>query len=100
MRGTFSSRQVSSLSRQAATSGSAEFLLPSTVMRPESFRPPSMRSVDMVVVRSGPDVGSVELAEVDDLFAQPDAEALDDALLAPLDQGANLASGGRPRRGR
>ena len=52
IRGTFSSRQVSSLSRQAATSGSAEFLLPSTVMRPESFRPPSMRSVDMVVVRA------------------------------------------------
>ena len=49
MRGTFSRRHVSSLSRQAATSGSAEFLLPSTVMRPDSRRPPSMRSVDMVV---------------------------------------------------
>ena len=56
MRGTFSRRHVSSLSRQAATSGSAEFLLPSTVMRPDSRRPPSMRSVDMVMCgRCGPD---------------------------------------------
>ena len=47
MRGTLVSTHSSSVSRQAASSGSAAFLLPSTATRPSSRWPPSMRSVDI-----------------------------------------------------
>ncbi len=45
MRGTLAIVHSSSVSRQAAISGSAEFLFPSTVTAPDSRRPPSIRNV-------------------------------------------------------
>ena len=47
MRGTLVSTHSSSVSRQAASSGSAAFLLPSTATRPSSRWPPSISSVDI-----------------------------------------------------
>ena len=45
IRGTLRSSQVSVVSRHAASSGSAAFLLPSTAMRPDSRRPPSNHQI-------------------------------------------------------
>src|ERR1051326_1523778 len=75
MRGTFVSTHSSVVRRQAARSGSAEFLLPSTSTDPESRCPPSISSVDICAIED--DMPSLlELAEIDDLFPQLDAEAL------------------------
>src|SRR5262249_43569748 len=67
MRGTLDSTHSSLLNRQAASSGKAEFLLPSTATLPDSRRPPSINSVD------------IEVPEVDDFVAQLDAERRSDA---------------------
>src|SRR5690349_24544516 len=48
IRGTFSSTHSWSVSKHAAMSGSAEFLFPSTAMRPDSRRPPSTFSSAML----------------------------------------------------
>ena len=58
MRGTLVSVHGSSVSRQAAISGSAAFLLPSTSTRPSMRRPPSITSVDMQCRQSSSRVGS------------------------------------------
>src|SRR5581483_4201059 len=81
MRGTFVSTHSRSVSRQAASSGSAAFLLPSTATDPESRWPPSMSSVD------------IELPEIDDLFAQGDAEPVAHRRAAALDQHPDVARG-------
>src|SRR4051812_43336640 len=82
IRGTLVSSHHSVVSRQAASSGSAAFLFPSTETRPESRRPPSISSVD------------IEVPEVDDLVPELHAETVADRAPAPLDQQADV-SGGR-----
>src|SRR3954471_19267485 len=82
IRGTLVSSHHSVVSRHAASSGSAAFLLPSTETRPESRRPPSISSVD------------IEVPEVDDLVPELHAEAVADRAPAPLDQHADVVGGG------
>src|SRR5581483_12081625 len=74
-----------SVSRHAASSGSAAFLFPSTETDPERRWPPSISSVD------------IELPEVDDLVAQLDAEALAHDGAAPFDEPPDVAGGGAAR---
>src|SRR6476469_8845944 len=69
MRGTFSSTQRSLVMRHAASNGNAEFLLPSTSMRPLRRWPPSISRVDTRA--SGP---GLERPEVDDFVGQIDME--------------------------
>src|SRR5204863_1788363 len=85
IRGTLVSTHSSRVSRHAASSGSAEFLLPSTATDPDSRWPPSINSVDM-----GP------LTEIDDLVPQFDAEPLADGCAALLDERADVARGRGP----
>src|SRR5581483_3845364 len=85
MRGTFVSTHASVVSRHAASSGSAAFLLPSTSTDPDRRWPPSMTSVD------------IELPEVNDLFAQRDAELFAHRHTTPFDQHANVTGGGMAR---
>src|SRR5688500_14740505 len=91
IRGTFDSTHSSSVSRQAASSGSAEFLLPSTDSRPERQRPPSTFRMDMRSFRCFPGIGC---AEPHDLVAQIDAELFPHLAPASLDQFGHVGGGG------
>src|SRR5262249_5340756 len=87
IRGTLVRTHSSVVSRHAASSGSAAFLLPSTWTEPDSRWPPSIRSVDMrmaILVQS----------ETHDLLAQLDAESFTDFGPALVDQKPDLAGRG------
>src|SRR6478609_4454320 len=89
IRGTLANSHGWSVSMQAAISGNAEFLLPSTATRPESERPPMIFREAMSTLH----VPSATLhtePQVDDLVPQCDAESLAHFAPAALDQLANL----------
>src|SRR5204863_5853335 len=92
IRGTLVRTHSSTVNRQAASSGSAEFLFPSTSTALDRRWPPSINSVD-INSRSSlracshfSDTLLVEGAEIDDLLAQLDAEAVADGGPALIDQ--------------
>src|SRR4029450_11768656 len=82
IRGMFVRTHSSSLNRHAASSGSAEFLLPSTATLPSSRRPPSILNVAMSV-----------FPEIHDFLAKVDTESIPDRRLTACDQPADV--GGR-----
>ena len=93
IRGTLVSTHSSSVSRHAASSGSAAFLLPSTATRPWSRWPPSISSVD-IQLRSLLEKRHVRIiAEPDEhrLRPKPDAEAIGDPPLDPHRQRQHVA---------
>ena len=69
---------------------------------PDSRRPPSISSVDIFAVRgflrSGVRSGCANVTQIDDLFAQLDAEPLADLAAAALDQPADVAAPSPRRR--
>src|SRR5690348_12217045 len=83
MRGTFARWHGSLVSRHAASSGSAEFLLPSTITRPDSRRPPSIRRI-AILPRPLP------VAEIDNFLLQGDAKPIADCVAAPGDERTDL----------
>src|SRR6266496_2916822 len=89
MRGTFSSTHCSSVIRQAATSGSAEFLLPSTSMRPLRRWPPSISRVDTLASGLG-----FESSEAHDFVRQLDVKLPADFRAASLDQRSDVGGAG------
>ncbi len=88
IRGTLVSTHSSSVSRHAASSGSAAFLLPSTATRPSRRCPPSISSVD---IREVLYVRIVRQAHEDRLGAEADAEPIQHLALDPHCQGEHVA---------
>src|SRR5207237_1871509 len=74
MRGTFVSTHSWVVSKHAASSGSAAFLLPSTSTDPDRRRPPSIKRVDIAQIVDLPRP-LVELAKIHNLFSQLHAVA-------------------------
>ena len=89
IRGTFWRTHSSSVRRQAAISGSAEFLLPSTSIRPLRRWPPSISRVDTLQASDS----GLELSEIDDLVFQGYAKSISHDRATPLDEPPNLGRG-------
>ena len=90
IRGTLVSSHGSEVRRQAASSGRAAFLLPSTSTRPPSRWPPSTTSRVFVSDR-GSWATLRELSQIDDLASQDDAESRLDPRPAQIHEGADVA---------
>src|SRR5690606_19897401 len=81
IRGTLVSTHSSSVSRHAASSGRAAFLLPSTATAPWSRAPPSIRRVDIGRSQQGINGRVVVEADEDRFRPQTDRETLFDGAL-------------------
>ena len=86
-----SARILRVVSRQAAKSGSAAFLFPSTARRPESGCPPSINSVDIDQLTVSAHSGLRNSPRYTISSLQLDAELLPHLLAAPLNQSSDVA---------
>ena len=104
MRGMLVNTHSSRVNKQAASNGSAAFLLPSTSTTPDSRRPPSISSIDIIKAvhhngheghkefPCGERLSLLEVAKINDLLTKLDAKAFLDRRATSIDETPNIAS--------